>query len=134
MTVEQRAERRREQQKAYWRRQGIPARKGRPSKVRPIHWALEYCDIWGKAPGEPLTPEKFAKREPIWNAKVLEQQEVAERLEAETQRLERQNRREERGWQYFTPPPSPVAAPPSVGCNQPCPRGSGRKFKKCCGR
>ena len=31
------------------------------------------------------------------------------------------------------PFPFPVAATPSVGRNQPCPCGSGRKFKKCCG-
>ncbi|HAV61403.1 MAG TPA: hypothetical protein DCY13_03455, partial [Verrucomicrobiales bacterium] len=25
-------------------------------------------------------------------------------------------------------------APPKVGRNDPCPCGSGRKFKKCCGK
>jgi len=29
--------------------------------------------------------------------------------------------------------PDLEAATPSVGRNQPCPCGSGRKFKKCCG-
>lgn len=29
--------------------------------------------------------------------------------------------------------PAPFRAPPSVGRNDPCPCGSGRKFKKCCG-
>jgi uncharacterized protein YecA (UPF0149 family) len=28
----------------------------------------------------------------------------------------------------------PYIAPPKVGRNEPCPCGSGRKFKKCCGR
>jgi hypothetical protein len=34
------------------------------------------------------------------------------------------------------PPPKPVpyVAPPKVGRNDPCPCGSGRKFKKCCGK
>jgi hypothetical protein len=30
-----------------------------------------YYDIWGKPPGVPLTPEEFAGREPLWNARVL---------------------------------------------------------------
>jgi hypothetical protein len=30
-------------------------------------------------------------------------------------------------------PPSPYHAPPKVGRNDPCPCGSGKKFKKCCG-
>ncbi len=28
--------------------------------------------------------------------------------------------------------PAPEAPPPKVGRNEPCPCGSGRKFKKCC--
>ena len=31
------------------------------------------------------------------------------------------------------PGPPPYIAPPSVGRNDPCPCGSGKKFKKCCG-
>ncbi len=30
--------------------------------------------------------------------------------------------------------PAPVKAAPKVGRNDPCPCGSGKKFKKCCGR
>ena len=30
-------------------------------------------------------------------------------------------------------PPLPYVAPPKVGRNEPCPCGSGKKFKKCCG-
>ncbi len=29
-------------------------------------------------------------------------------------------------------PPEPVLAAPKVGRNDPCPCGSGKKFKKCC--
>jgi hypothetical protein len=126
LTDDERAERRRKQHETYRRRQGIPP------KARPMNWAQEeYCDIWGKPPGPPLTPEEFAQREPIWNAEVLKQQEAAKRREVEEQRrkLERQKRSEERGRQG----PFPVAATPCVGRNQPCPCGSGRKFKKCCG-
>ena len=32
------------------------------------------------------------------------------------------------------PPPVPFVAPPKVGRNEPCPCGSGRKYKKCCGK
>ena len=31
-------------------------------------------------------------------------------------------------------PPQPVRVPPKVGRNAPCPCGSGKKYKKCCGR
>lgn len=32
------------------------------------------------------------------------------------------------------PGPEPVRAEPKVGRNEPCPCGSGRKFKDCCGK
>jgi len=31
------------------------------------------------------------------------------------------------------PPPAPYIAPPKIGRNEPCPCGSGKKYKKCCG-
>ena len=136
LTEEQRVERRRAQQEAYRRRQGIPAGKVAPDNGSFKSWGRAYVDIWGKPPGEPQTPEEFARGEPLWNAEVLRQQEAARHREAEEQRRkpERRKRWEERGWYQFTPPPFPVAATPSVGRNQPCPCKSGRKFKKCCGR
>ena len=131
LTDEERTERRRKQHEAYRRRKGIP-----PMKPRLPKFAAEYLEIWGKLPGQPLTPEEFAQREPIWNAEVLKQQEAAKRRELEEQRRkrERQKRWEEGGRRRPAPFPLPVAATPSVGRNQPCPCGSGRKFKKCCGR
>jgi len=30
-------------------------------------------------------------------------------------------------------PQHPVSVPPKVGRNEPCPCGSGKKYKKCCG-
>ncbi len=32
------------------------------------------------------------------------------------------------------PAPTPYVAPPKVGRNEPCPCGSGKKYKKCCGK
>ncbi len=31
-------------------------------------------------------------------------------------------------------PPQPYTAPPKIGRNAPCPCGSGKKYKKCCGK
>jgi hypothetical protein len=37
--------------------------------------------------------------------------------------------------EYVAPPQStPYIAPPKVGRNEPCPCGSGKKYKKCCGK
>ena len=139
LTDDERIERRRKQQEAYRRRQGIPAKEVRPPKVRPTNWVQQYVDIWGKLPGQPLTPEEFAAREPLWNRRVEEQQRAEERQSLDAVSLQRAAeretqarliRQEPQGWAPF---PSPVAATPSVGRNQPCPCGSGRKFKKCCG-
>jgi preprotein translocase subunit SecA len=33
-----------------------------------------------------------------------------------------------------TSKPAPIKAGPRVGRNDPCPCGSGKKFKQCCGR
>lgn len=33
----------------------------------------------------------------------------------------------------FDPSPQPYRAPPKIGRNDPCPCGSGKKYKKCCG-
>ena len=39
---------------------------------------------------------------------------------------------------FYTPtpytPPQPYIAPPRIGRNEPCPCGSGKKYKKCCGK
>jgi uncharacterized protein YecA (UPF0149 family) len=33
----------------------------------------------------------------------------------------------------FDVPATPYIAPPKTGRNEPCPCGSGKKYKKCCG-
>ena len=145
LTDEERAERRRKQQEAWRRRQGIQPKKTGSPKSRTTNWAQACVEIWGKPPGVPLTPEEYAEREPLWNARVLANIERAERHAAE--KLARRELRRAGRQRPFPPPaerspvppadptprirPSPVAA--AVGRNSPCPCGSGRKFKKCCG-
>ena len=75
----------------------------------------------------PLTPEELAEREPLWNARVLAKIEETEGHEA--RKLARRELRRA-GRERTLPPPAAAA----VGRNSPCPCGSGRKFKKCCGR
>jgi len=93
----------------------------------------DYFAIWGKLPGQPLTPEEFAQREPIWNARALKQQEAEkgkvhrgqQSIEELRNNIEQYERIHER---------KPYRAPASIGRNDPCPCGSGKKFKKCCGK
>lgn len=66
LTEAQRAERRRAQQEAYRRRQGIPPKPKSRNPRTTVNWAQKYFDIWGKPPGAALTPEEFAEREPLW--------------------------------------------------------------------
>ncbi|MBT7153787.1 MAG: SEC-C domain-containing protein, partial [Deltaproteobacteria bacterium] len=35
---------------------------------------------------------------------------------------------------YYQPESEPVRTEPKIGRNQPCPCGSGKKYKKCCGK
>ena len=60
--------------------------------------------------------------------------DLADRLRERHLKLKRIARRalEASGTAVATPTPEPVPGPP-VGRNDPCPCGSGKKFKKCCG-
>ena len=67
MTREERWQRNERARQEYWneeyrRAKGIP-----PREWRPTGWVMDYIAIWGKPPGEPLTPEEFLEREPLWN-------------------------------------------------------------------
>ena len=68
LTHEERTERRRAQQTAYRRRKGISER----SHLRGLD--AKYFAIWGKLPSEPLTPEEYAEREPLWIASIKQDQ------------------------------------------------------------
>ncbi|HET9401068.1 MAG TPA: SEC-C metal-binding domain-containing protein, partial [Candidatus Acidoferrales bacterium] len=60
------------------------------------------------------------------------------RPEEEAKALERKQERQQKQMQYQTgpaqaEPPKPVRSGAKVGRNDPCPCGSGKKYKKCCG-
>lgn len=115
LSDEERTKHRQQQKERSRRRNGIRAKRVNHSNLDP------YFTIWGKPAGVPLTPEEFAEREPIWNAKVLKDQKEAEQREKD--RIAAKSKR------YCSKPPVRL----SVGRNEPCPCKSGRKFKKCCG-
>ena len=59
--------------------------------------------------------------------------------EQEAKQIEQRQRRQQKDLQYQTGPaqaeaPKPVRTGAKVGRNDPCPCGSGKKYKKCCGR
>jgi preprotein translocase subunit SecA len=61
------------------------------------------------------------------------------RPEEEAKQIERRQRRQQQELQYQTGPaqaeaPKPVRAGAKIGRNEPCPCGSGKKYKKCCGK
>jgi hypothetical protein len=116
----------------------------------------EYLGVWGKLPHQTLSPEEFQKHYPRFrkwvrdcrarnfplhwpvdfvrnhcrDIKRKEREEEMNHLQLEERRAHiRQYEARQRWIASCTPqPPSP-----SVGRNQPCPCGSGLKFKKCCG-
>ena len=62
----------------------------------------------------------------------------SQHLPSVARELERKQSRQQRDLQYQTGPaqaeaPKPVRAAAKVGRNDPCPCGSGKKYKKCCG-
>jgi hypothetical protein len=172
LSDEERAERRRQQQEAWRRRNGIPPRevltwderRERDRRQRAEHWNEEYRGVWGRLFGESLTAEEFAKGQKAFRAWVracrnrnhplhwpVDFVRKHHREERRRQRVEwleshdsdspqRAARRKTRAqperlaWQDWVEPlPPHVDEAPPVGRNQPCPCGSGRKFKKCCG-
>ncbi len=61
------------------------------------------------------------------------------RPEDEARQIERRQQRQQQQLQYQTgpaqaEPPKPVRSGAKIGRNDPCPCGSGKKYKKCCGR
>ncbi len=61
------------------------------------------------------------------------------RPEEEAREIERRQRRQQQQLQYQAgaaqaEAPKPVRTGAKVGRNDPCPCGSGKKYKKCCGK
>jgi preprotein translocase subunit SecA len=61
------------------------------------------------------------------------------RPQEEVQQIERRQRRQQQELQYSAGPaqaeaPRPVRTGAKIGRNDPCPCGSGKKYKKCCGK
>ena len=58
-------------------------------------------------------------------------------LPEEEERFDWEARSDDTSALYESPlytPPQPYIAPPRIGRNAPCPCGSGKKYKKCCGK
>ena len=66
---------------------------------------------------------------------ALGREEVLSRLQADRYRLIEDTIGELESWAGFQPPvrQQPIVKRKKVGRNEPCPCGSGRKYKKCCG-
>jgi len=72
-----------------------------------------------------LKAEREHPRKPNWITETSRQLAAFDLEDAESQLLQ--------DAMMFEPPPQPYLAPPKTGRNDPCPCGSGKKFKKCCG-
>jgi preprotein translocase subunit SecA len=109
----------------------------------------------GEQPGQPAQPRPAPPRPPSPNAQALPQrtggaqaavasaaarasEPPPQRLPDVARQLERKQQRQQKDLQYQTgaaqaEPPKPVRAAAKVGRNDPCPCGSGKKYKKCHG-
>ncbi|MGH9846679.1 MAG: SEC-C metal-binding domain-containing protein [Blastocatellia bacterium] len=94
------------------------------------------------------SPDSIAKRQARWKKEAEEQAEWARRKEKEEAERARQNEEKASALKSSSPPPVEAARIPDgysqgesgglvrdekVGRNDPCPCGSGKKYKKCCG-
>ena len=95
-----------------------------------------------------LLPERFERRDPLAphvgpalraylaylarEGRLRHADDVADALEATLPEFEHTVRTGESAHHHDAPQPY-VRATPRVGRNEPCPCGSGRKFKRCCG-
>ena len=163
LTDDERKERRRKQHEDHRRRKGImpreiltwEERRELDRIARAKRRDEEYRSVWGKLPGERLSAAEFEKRYRAFQSWVRACQarnyplawsvDFVRRHYREERR--RQRAEEMKYWSDVEPnlqaqfdewarrrSVAPSVTPPSVGRNEPCPCGSGRKFKKCCGR
>jgi preprotein translocase subunit SecA len=89
----------------------------------------------GQAPPQPMRPRAEAA---VASAAARASEPPPQRLPAFAREMERKQERQQKELQYQTGPaqaetPKPVRAGAKVGRNDPCPCGSGKKYKKCHG-
>ena len=109
----------------------------------------------GEQPGQAVQPRPEPPRPPAPSTQALPQrtsgaqaavasaaarasEPPSQRLPDVARQLERKQQRQQKDLQYQTgaaqaEPPKPVRAAAKVGRNDPCPCGSGKKYKKCHG-
>lgn len=84
-----------------------------------------------------LVDDGFIDLQYVQEKLAVDKDKALERLRGDrTYRLIKDTIREMEWWACFQPPRQPDAAiqRKKVGRNQPCPCGSGQKYKRCCGR
>ena len=104
--------------------------------------ACEACEWLGLCGGDCLKHRIYAGRPPQtlgwlcagWKCFLPHTQKRFEKLAARVQRQRvREEQRLRQQQRRYQPAASQPAAAKNVGRNAPCPCGSGKKFKKCCG-
>ncbi len=125
-------------------------------------WNMNFVHQWEKA--NYVSEEEFKAEEKLFskvielkqgtfsklrseiNGEILELGELGEEVLETAKRLKKQEQsmpdifsdlfslpQESEDWQG-EPSPQPIRTEPKVGRNDPCPCGSGKKYKKCCGK
>jgi preprotein translocase subunit SecA len=87
---------------------------------------------------EPPRPQRSSAQAAVASAAARASESVPQRLPDVARQLDRKQQRQQKDLQYQTgaaqaEPPKPVRAAAKVGRNDPCPCGSGKKYKKCHG-
>jgi len=90
------------------------------------------------SPQQPPPTRSGGARAAVASAAARAEEPAPERLPAFAREMERKQQRQQKELQYQTGPaqaeaPKPVRAGAKVGRNDPCPCGSGKKYKKCHG-
>jgi preprotein translocase subunit SecA len=89
-------------------------------------------------PRGPVLPRSVGAQAAVASAAARASEAPPQRLPEVARQLERKQQRQQKDLQYQTGPaqaeaPKPVRAGAKVGRNDPCPCGSGKKYKKCHG-
>jgi preprotein translocase subunit SecA len=98
----------------------------------------DEMNVRPQQPPQSGPPRTGGARAAIASAAARAEDSQPERLPAFAREMERKQQRQQKELQYQTGPaqaeaPKPVRAGAKVGRNDPCPCGSGKKYKKCHG-